>query len=48
MSTVTNEGVKMSYKSVRTQVFTVTGLIVTTSTNISKPKDYIEAYTSIK
>ena len=48
MSTVMNEGVKISFKVVTTQLFTVVGLLVEISTAIEKSKGSIVAYPSIR
>ena len=47
MSTVTNEGIKMHFKTVMANFFTAVGLLVGPSTAIAKPECYIEAYISI-
>ena len=44
---VMSKGVKIRYKSVMTQVLKLVGLIFKPSTGNKKPKDYLEAYTSI-
>ena len=41
MSMVINERVKICFKAVTTQVFTVVGLIVKLHTAILKPKGYL-------
>ena len=49
MSTVINEGVKMSCKEVTENLFTVAGHVVEhSSTAIEKPKGSIEEYLSIR
>ena len=47
MSTVVNKTVKISCKSVMTQVFTVVGLIFEIVTSIEASEDYFEAYPHI-
>ena len=48
MSMAMNEGVKVHYKAVTSNVLTVVVLLVETSTDIAKPKGYIEASPSIR
>ena len=48
MSTVMNEGFKISCKAVMTQLFTVLGILVELSKTIAKPKGYLEASPSIR
>ena len=47
MSTVANERVKIHYKDVMTQVFTVVGLLVGICISIVKSKGYLEPSHSI-
>ena len=48
MSRVTNEGVVMCCKAITVNLLKVVGLIVEPSTDIAKPKGYLEAYISIR
>ena len=41
MSMLMNKGIKMSYKTVKTQVYTVLGILVKILTYIAKPKGFI-------
>ena len=47
MSTLMNEGVNMNCKTVTTNFFTVVVLLVELSTDITKPRVYLDEYYSI-